>query len=149
MSFILEEQRHEKANYQSVVGCVGYSEFGLGTTIWSPLASGVLTGKYNKGIPQGSRLANVGWLKGVMERDGFLNNETIGKIEGLMKIADGLDCTVAQLALAWCLKNKHVSSVITGASKVEQVHENMKAIEFADSFTPEVMAEIERIFGVV
>ena len=122
-----------------------YENYHLGTTIWSPLASGVLTGKYNKGIPQGSRLANVGWLKGVMERDGFLNNETIGKIDALMKIADGLGCTVAQLALAWCLKNKHVSSVITGASKVEQVRENMKALEIKSKLDDGIMNEIETI----
>ncbi len=122
-----------------------YSEIGLGTTIWSPLASGLLSGKYNQGIPENSRvsLKGYGWLK-----KQFISTEGRNKIEKVKKlapIAEDLGCTLAQLALAWCLKNPHVSTVITGASKKSQVTENLKAIEVADQLTKEVMKRIEDI----
>ncbi len=121
-----------------------YEKLGYGTTIWSPLASGVLSGKYNDGIPKGSRLdlSTMAWLK-----KEALEGGRIPKVRELAKIARQLGCSTAQLALAWCLKNPHVSTVITGASKREQVLENMKASAFADALTPEVMARIDGVLG--
>ena len=122
-----------------------YKEYGYGTTIWSPLASGLLSGKYNKGIPKDSRGALKGyeWL-----HNNLTDQERLNKVAALEPIAKELDGTVAQLALAWCLKNPFVSTVITGASRVEQVHENMKAGEIAKKITPEIMKRIDEIFGV-
>ncbi len=122
-----------------------YTEIGLGTTIWSPLASGLLTGKYNDGIPPDSRLALKGyeWLREwVLNEQGRRNIE---KVRELPAVAKDLGCTLPQLAIAWCLKNPDVSTVITGASKPRQVVENMKALEVADRLTPEVMARIEGV----
>ena len=121
-----------------------YDEIGMGTTIWSPLASGLLTGKYAKGIPADSRgsLKNMAWMQEqLLDAD---KNAIVGK---LADIAKDLDCTTAQLAIAWCLKNPHVSTVITGASRLPQVMENMKALGVAAKLTPEVMARIEALFG--
>ncbi|HSL45765.1 MAG TPA: aldo/keto reductase [Anaerolineales bacterium] len=120
-----------------------YKEYGYGTTTWSPLDSGVLTGKYSKGIPQGSRGALQGydWL-----RDSLTNKEKLAKVEALESVAQDLGCTLSQLALAWCLKNPFVSTVITGASRVEQVRENMKASEVAPKLTPEILERIDNIF---
>jgi aryl-alcohol dehydrogenase-like predicted oxidoreductase len=122
-----------------------YKEYGYGTTTFSPLDSGLLTGKYSKGIPQGSRGALEGydWL-----HDRLTDKEKLAKVKALELIANNLDCTLAQLALAWCLKNPYVSSVITGASRVEQVHENMKASEVAPKITPELLEKIDEIFKV-
>ena len=124
-----------------------YSEVGLGTTIWSPLASGLLTGKYNNGLPEGTRVTLPGyeWL-----REEFEKPETAPKVEKvkqLVPIAQELGCTLAQLALAWCLMNPNVSTVITGASKVSQVTENMKALEVVPKLTPDVMQRIEQILN--
>jgi voltage-dependent potassium channel beta subunit len=120
-----------------------YKEYGYGTTIWSPLASGLLTGKYNQGIPEGSRgtLEGYDWL-----RDHLTDEEKLDRVRALEPIAKDLGCSLSQLAIAWCLKNPYVSTVITGASRVEQVHENMKASEAASKLTPEVMEQIDRIF---
>ncbi|WP_455383102.1 potassium channel beta subunit family protein, partial [Salinispira pacifica] len=90
-----------------------FAEHGLGTTIWSPLASGLLTGKYSKGIPEGSRLANLTWLRDAYKKENLLAPETLSKIEKLGDVAKELGCSMAQLALAWCLKNPNVSTVIT------------------------------------
>jgi voltage-dependent potassium channel beta subunit len=122
-----------------------YKEYGYGTTIWSPLASGLLSGKYYKGIPQDSRggLKGYEWLHG-----NLTNQEKLAKVAALEPIAKELGGTVAQLALAWCLKNPFVSTVITGASRVEQVHENMKSAEIAAKITPEIMEKIDVIFEV-
>lgn len=120
-----------------------YEEIGLGTTIWSPLASGLLTGKYNQGTPNGTRISLEGyeWLRKQFESaEAQQRLEKVGK---LLPIADELGCTIAQLALAWTLKNPHISTTITGASRVEQVVENMKAIDFVAKLTPEVMTRIE------
>jgi len=120
-----------------------FEEIGLGTTIWSPLASGLLTGKYNQGTPDGTRISLEGyeWLRKQFESaEAQQRLEKVGK---LIPIADELGCTIAQLALAWTLKNPHVSTTITGASRVEQVVENMKAIDFVEKLTPEVMTRIE------
>lgn len=122
-----------------------YKDYGYGTTTWSPLASGLLSGKYNKGIPKDSRGALKGyeWL-----HDRLTDQERLKKVAGLESIAKELGGTVPQLALAWCLKNPFVSTVITGASRVEQVHENMKAGEIAQKITSEIMEKIDVVFGV-
>ncbi|MBM3144582.1 MAG: voltage-dependent potassium channel subunit beta [Chloroflexi bacterium] len=122
-----------------------YEEIGLGTTIWSPLASGLLTGKYNQGMPEGTRASLEGyeWLhKHFVDEEAIRNIQKVGEI---MPIAGELGCTMPQLALAWTLKNPNVSTTITGASKVEQVVENMKSINFVDKLTPEVIERIEAI----
>lgn len=120
-----------------------FKELGYGTTTWSPLNSGILTGKYNKGIPEGSRLAMQGysWLRKEVSPEKIV---IVGKLE---EVAAKLGYSVSQLALAWCLKNPNVSTVITGASKAEQVHQNLKALEVVPLLTDEVMAEIETILG--
>lgn len=120
-----------------------YKEYGYGTTTWSPLASGLLSGKYNKGIPKDSRAALNDWLKSRMEDKGKLE-----KVAALESVANELGATMSQLALAWCLKNPFVSTVITGASRVEQIHENMKAGEIAEKITPELMERIDEILGL-
>lgn len=122
-----------------------YKDYGYGSTIWSPLASGLLTGKYNKGIPKNSRGALKGyeWL-----HDSLTDKAKLDKVMALGKIAEELDCTTAQLALAWCLKNPNVSTVITGATSVKQLHENMKAGDVAPKLTPEILKQIDTIFEV-
>jgi voltage-dependent potassium channel beta subunit len=124
-----------------------YREIGLGTTIWSPLASGMLTGKYGDGIPEGTRMAmpNYQWLRARFDEDQW--REQIGKVRELAGVAEEVGCTMAQLALAWCLSNPNVSTVITGASRVEQVHENMKALDFVAKLDPGIMQKIENILG--
>lgn len=122
-----------------------YSEIGLGTTIWSPLASGLLTGKYNQGIPKDSRanLEGYEWLKKRFTDEKA--KEQIEKVIKLASVAEIVGCTTAQLAIAWCLLNPNVSTVITGASKPDQVRDNMKAIEVVDKLSPEVVETIEEI----
>jgi len=125
-----------------------YSEIGLGTTIWSPLASGLLTGKYNNGLPEGTRATLPGyeWLR----RQRFEGDEAernLGKVKQLQPLAQELGCSMAQLALAWCLVNPNVSTVITGASRPEQVAENMQALGVAPKLTSEVLQRIEAILG--
>jgi voltage-dependent potassium channel beta subunit len=122
-----------------------YKEIGLGTTIWSPLASGMLTGKYNRGIPQDTRITLKGyeWL-----REGFEDENakiSVKKVAQLIPVAENLGISMAQLAIAWCLKNPYVSTVITGASKPQQVTENMKALDFVEKLTPAVMDQIELV----
>jgi voltage-dependent potassium channel beta subunit len=131
-------QRHRfGTDYRAV-----YEDHGYGSTIWSPLASGLLTGKYQDGIPPGSRGAVKGYE--------FLHKELtdpyrLAKVAALEPLADRLGASLAQFALAWCLQNPCVSTVITGASRVEQVRENMRALDFVDAFTPELMDEIDRV----
>jgi voltage-dependent potassium channel beta subunit len=117
-----------------------YRDIGLGTTIWSPLASGLLTGKYNTGIPAGSRgaLKNYDWLA-----PRLTDPSKIAVAKMLAPIAADLGCTLAQMSLAWCLKNPNVSTVITGASRAEQVVENMRSLAVVDKLTEDVMARIE------
>ena len=117
-----------------------YRDIGLGTTIWSPLASGLLSGKYNAGIPADSRAAlpDYAWL-----RANLTDPARLAKVQRLAPIAADLGVTLAQMSLAWCLKNPHVSSVITGASRAEQVRENMQALDVVPKLTPDVMAVIE------
>ena len=113
-------------------------------TTWSPLASGLLTGKYNDGIPSDSRanLKDYEWLKPALT-----DIERIDKVRKLVPIAADLGISMTQMALAWCLKNPHVSTVITGASRVEQVRENMKALDAVEKLNPEVMERIDNLLG--
>ncbi|MCB9137591.1 MAG: aldo/keto reductase [Caldilineaceae bacterium] len=122
-----------------------YDVIGLGTTIWSPLASGLLTGKYNDGVPDDSRLNLKGyeWLREMMESEE--GQKRLASVQELAQIAGDLGTTMPKLAIAWCLKNPNVSTVITGASKVAQVEENMQALDVADKLTDEVMEKIEGI----
>lgn len=130
----LLERRRVDVEYRRLVAETGY-----GNTIWSPLASGLLSGKYRDGIPDGSRgdLAGYEWLR---ERLG--DAEAIARVERLRPIADRLGCTMAQLAIAWCARNPSVSSVITGASRVQQVQENFAALDVIDLITDDVAAEM-------
>jgi voltage-dependent potassium channel beta subunit len=120
------------------------ADFNYGNTIWSPLASGLLTGKYKDGIPKDSRAAVPGYGWAVGRRN---DAEIIASVEKLRPIADRLGCTMAQLALAWCTKNPHVSSVITGASKVSQVEQNFAALDVIHLLTDEVKEEMEAAVG--
>ena len=118
-----------------------YNATGIGLTTWSPLASGLLTGKYRNGIPEGSRgsIPRMQFLVGdLTDKD---KNRAVGDRE---KVAKELGCTLAQLAIAWCAKNPHVSTVITGASRASQVEENLKAVDVMPKLTEEVMARIDK-----
>jgi voltage-dependent potassium channel beta subunit len=131
---LLARERVEK-EYASL-----FAEHGYGTTTWSPLASGILSGKYDGGIPEGSRFAqqSYAWLK-----DRLVTPENLAKVKQLEPIAKAVGATRAQLALAWCLKNPHVSTVILGASRVSQLHENLRALDVVPQLTPDVMAALE------
>lgn len=118
-----------------------FKKYGLGTTTWSPLASGVLSGKYAEGLPQDSRLAHEAWLIPSNFKD------MVEKTKALTAIADELGCTLSQLAIAWCLKNPNVSSVITGASKKEQLLENLGAPDVKSQLTQEVMHSINHLIS--
>ena len=117
-----------------------YDGIGLGLTTWSPLASGILSGKYAKGVPAGSRLAlpNYGWLK-----DAVLRPESVKAATELAALAAEIGATAPQLAIAWCARNKRVSTVITGASRLEQVEENLKAIDLLPKLTPDFLARVD------
>jgi voltage-dependent potassium channel beta subunit len=119
-----------------------YKNVGLGTTIWSPLASGLLSGKYNDGIPKDSRFALEGfdWLK---ER--WMLDDRIKKVKKLSEFATKLDTTTAALSIAWCIKNPNVSTAILGATKKQQLLDNLKALDVLPKLTPEVMGKIEDI----
>lgn len=116
-----------------------FEKYGLGTTTWSPLASGILSGKYNQGIPRESRLAKEAWLV----PDNFM--QMVEKTKKLSELAKELECTLSQLSIAWCLKNPNVSSVITGATKTEQLVENLGAIDVKGKLTTDVMKKIDHI----
>src|SRR5579872_6174274 len=119
-----------------------YEDIGLGLTTWSPLSSGLLTGKYLDGVPDGSRASLPGyeWLRSMLT-----DAKSNAKVRALAGVAGELDCTLAQLALAWCTKNPHVSTVITGASRVEQVAENMQALDVAARLDDAVMTRIDEL----
>jgi voltage-dependent potassium channel beta subunit len=123
-----------------------YEDLGLGLTTWSPLASGVLTGKYANGIPAGSRstLPGYDWLQQTVT-----NKDWIAATERLRPISNELGCTIAQLAIAWCASNPHVSTVITGASNKTQVVENMKAIDLIPKIDSQLKQKIEDAIGTV
>ena len=116
-----------------------FEKYGMGTTTWSPLASGILSGKYNQGVPRESRLAKESWLV----PENFM--QLIEKTKQLSALANDLDCKLSQMSIAWCLKNPHVSSVITGATKLEQLIENIGALDVKAKLTPEVMKKIDGI----
>jgi aryl-alcohol dehydrogenase-like predicted oxidoreductase len=122
-----------------------YETFGMGTTIWSPLASGILTGKYAKGVPSGSRMSlpDYAWLKERLES--AEGRARVAKARALEPITKDLGATLAQLSIAWCLANPHVSSVILGATRPAQLTENLAALEVLPKLTPEVLARIESI----
>jgi voltage-dependent potassium channel beta subunit len=118
-----------------------YADYGYGLTTWSPLASGLLSGKYQNGVPADSRAALKGY-EWIAEK--MADQSKLAGVERLRPIAAELGCTLSQLAIAWCAKNPNVSSVITGASRVSQVQENMKAVDVMEKLTPEAMQRIEK-----
>ena len=119
-----------------------FKTLGMGTTIWSPLASGLLTGKYNDGIPEGSRLGLEGfeWLK-----DQWMMEDKLAKVRALTAFAQELGVPVSTLSIAWTLKNLHVTTAILGATKKEQLLENLKALEVAEKLTSDVLQRIDEI----
>jgi voltage-dependent potassium channel beta subunit len=119
-----------------------YKNVGLGTTIWSPLASGLLSGKYNNGIPKGSRLGleGFGWLK-----DQWATDDKLKKVKKLADLAAKLNISTAIMSIAWCIKNPNVSTAILGATKKQQLLENLKAVDAVALLTPEVMEKIDKI----
>ncbi len=133
---LLERDKVEK-DYEMI-----YKTVGLGTTIWSPLASGLLTGKYNDGIPEGSRFALEGfdWLK-----DRFMVDDKLKKVKELTAFAKELGIAVSTLSIAWCIKNPNVTTAILGATKRSQLEENLKAVDALPLLTEQVMNRIEEI----
>jgi voltage-dependent potassium channel beta subunit len=119
-----------------------FKDYGYGSTTWSPLASGLLTGKYINGIPEGSR-ASLKKHEGLAEK--ATNQDVLGKIKELVKVADGQGVSLGQMSIAWLLKNPNVSSVILGASRVEQLRENLKAMDVVENLTTDVMERIEEV----
>jgi voltage-dependent potassium channel beta subunit len=119
-----------------------FKTVGLGTTIWSPLAAGLLTGKYNNGIPEDSRMAIKGfeWLK---EKN--VQEAKIDKVRKLKRVADNLNCSLAALSIAWCISNPNVTTAILGATKKEQLTENLKALEVLPKLTPQVLQQIDEM----
>ncbi len=124
-----------------------YEAIGLGTTIWSPLASGLLTGKYNDGTPEDTRLSLPGyeWLREMFASAEW--QERLEKVRALTRLAEELDTNMARLAIAWCLKNPAVSTVILGASRVEQVYDNLQALDVVERLTEDVLNQIEEILA--
>ncbi len=131
----LLERRRVEIEYRRL-----YEDEGIGLTTWSPLASGLLTGKYLDGVPEGSRGALPGyeWLQRML-----LDPDANATVRRLKAVSDGLGCTLAQMAIAWCAKNPRVSSVITGASRVSQVQENLRAAELIPLLTTDVLTRID------
>mmetsp|Transcript_9344 Transcript_9344/g.26513 ORF Transcript_9344/g.26513 Transcript_9344/m.26513 type:complete len:361 (-) Transcript_9344:108-1190(-) len=122
--------------------------YNMGTTIWSPLASGLLTGKYANGIPEDSRIAQKGyeWLKATL--DTWKSEGKLDTVHELSEFAkENFDCSVSQLALAWCVKNPNVSTVLLGATKPHQLEENLGALKVVEKITDEHMAQINKILG--
>jgi voltage-dependent potassium channel beta subunit len=124
-----------------------YDSIGLGTTIWSPLASGILTGKYQDGVPDGSRmsLAGMEWLRAELE--GAEGRRRVARTRELAQVAAELGASVAQLAIAWCLLNPRVSTVILGATSARQLAENLGALDLLPKLSPEVVERVEAIAG--
>lgn len=145
-SYSIIERKRVENEYQPLYK----SASGLGTTIYSPLASGVLTGKYNDGIPDNSRFTveSYSYIK-----EAFFGGKhgawqgIVNKIKRLVAVADELGATPAQLAVAWCLRNRDVSTVLLGASKLEQLQENIGAIHVLDRLSSDVLGRIDSIFG--
>lgn len=124
-----------------------FDQFKYGTTIWSPLASGLLTGKYNDGIPEGSRFStNKEFFESTVKQlETPEGKAKIEKVKKMTAIAEKLGGNATQLALAWCLQNPNVSTVILGATKVEQIEDNCKAVKLSEKITPEIYKEINEI----
>jgi aryl-alcohol dehydrogenase-like predicted oxidoreductase len=135
---LLEREKMEKEYFDI------FRTVGMGTTIWSPLASGLLTGKYNNGVPEGSRFALEGfdWL---VKR--WMEEEKLAKVRRLTEYAGELGVSVATLSIAWTLKNPAVTTTILGATKKEQLTENLKALDVVDKLTPDVLQQIDDILG--
>lgn len=147
---IMEQPQYNMLARQKVEGDFErlYEEIGLGLTIFSPLKTGILTGKYNDGIPEDSRLGTSKdkFVQGMSKRIGDESwQKDIGTVAQLKPIADKLQVTQATLAMAWVLKNKNVSSAITGASRPEQIYDTVKALDAVPKLTPEIMEEIEAV----
>jgi voltage-dependent potassium channel beta subunit len=138
----LFERQKVEADYAPI-----YDTYGLGTTIWSPLASGILTGKYNAAIPNDSRMTLPGyeWLRDMLASDA--GQAKLAKTRALGDLADKAGLPLAHLALLWCLANPRVSTVILGASRASQLTDNLSALHHKAKLTPEVMAEIETIMA--
>lgn len=121
-----------------------FKNIGLGTTIWSPLASGLLTGKYNNGIPEGSRMTLEGyeWLK-----DRMMVEDKLARVRKLEEVANDLDTSLATLSIAWCISNPNVTTAILGATKDKQLTENLQALEVYPKITAEVKEKIDEIMG--
>ncbi len=121
-----------------------FRNVGMGTTIWSPLASGLLTGKYNDGIPEGSRLSisNYAWLK-----DKMMQDDKLARVKKLEKVAHEMNTSLATLSIAWCIHNPNVTTAILGATSEKQLTENLKALEVYPKFTPALITEIDEIMG--
>jgi len=138
---VMEQPEYNMLNRTKVEGDYKrlYGDIGLGLTTWSPLAGGLLTGKYADGIPEGSRasLERHGYLKDKLQED-----DALGIIHRVVDVAGELDCKPAQVALAWCASNPNVSSVITGASRASQVVENFETMDVIDALTPELVARL-------
>ena len=140
---LLHRERFE-SEYAPLYG----APYRMGTTTWSPLCSGILTGKYNKDIPEGSRLTQkgYGWLQSVLEQQ--KEKGLIPKLRQLEEFATAeLDCSLTQLALAWCAKNPHVSTVLLGATKTDQLEENLDSIKVLEKLTPDHLKKIDEIMG--
>lgn len=138
----LFERQKVEADYAPI-----YDNYGLGTTIWSPLASGILTGKYNAAIPDNSRMTLPGyeWLRDMLASEG--GQDKLAKTRSLADLAERIGLPLAHLALLWCLNNPRVSTVILGASRASQLGDNLAALQHKAKLTPEVIAEIETIMG--
>jgi aryl-alcohol dehydrogenase-like predicted oxidoreductase len=122
-----------------------YENYGIGLTTFSPLASGLLTGKYNDGIPKGSRFDVFPELKNHFEKSGLFDKKIIGKVKKIGEIANELGVKQTQLAIAWALKNRNVSSVILGVSKLEQLEDNLKSIQVKEKIDDKIMNKISNI----
>jgi voltage-dependent potassium channel beta subunit len=135
---LLERQKME-VDYYTI-----FKNIGMGTTIWSPLASGLLSGKYNNGIPEDSRLALEGfeWLK-----DRTFTEDRIERIKALQQVAGELDTTLATLSIAWCISNPNVTTAILGATKEAQLLENLKALDVYPKITNELKEQIDEIMN--
>ncbi len=125
-----------------------YQEPGIGLTTFSPLASGILTGKYLEGIPEGSRLEEFPTLRQWLEENGLLGEEVMKRVRKFKSLANELGVSMSQLAIAWILKNEKVTSVILGVSSIEQFEENLKAIQIKDMLTEDILRKIEDIFPI-
>jgi aryl-alcohol dehydrogenase-like predicted oxidoreductase len=119
-----------------------FKTVGMGTTIWSPLASGLLSGKYNNGIPKDSRFALKGfdWLK-----DQWMKKDIVDKVKKLKKLADEMKVSMAQLSIAWCINNPHVTTAILGATNKKQLLENLKSIDIIPKLNNEILEKLETI----